>query len=341
VGYRQIIVHAGLSKTGSTSIQESCRRQRTLLHRQGINYPEFSFDGEVFRNHSLPVILAVSDNPAQYKLGLKRRFEERGEDAASACAAGLTSVLEDVGDTLLLSSERIAGLNPEDLVRLRDLLMIHAEKLRVLVYIRSPFELLESTLQERAKAGAVVDAITVPGRARRRVENLQAVFANQLEVVDYHRAKSVDGGLVAGFLSQCGLPDLVQVDFEQLQSNPRISSEAFELMNAVNRQYPGKEQARHGVERAPGDLNALIELTGVPFGFLWATSPEVYQGALEEFQWFQREFGIEFPEPPSKDFPAQWCSETRSSLGSCLDKIDSNQIREFLIKYLARNKINW
>jgi hypothetical protein len=58
--YRQIVLHAGLCKTGSTSIQANCRRHRRFLHAHGLVYPQFSFGDRPFIMHSIPLTAAIT-----------------------------------------------------------------------------------------------------------------------------------------------------------------------------------------------------------------------------------------------------------------------------------------
>ena len=44
--YETIILHVGLNKTGSTSIQNNCLRYRERLLQHGVDYPEFKWAGK-------------------------------------------------------------------------------------------------------------------------------------------------------------------------------------------------------------------------------------------------------------------------------------------------------
>lgn len=332
--YRQIILHVGLSKTGSTSIQANCFRHRGTLHALGFHYPRFELAGQVFANHGIPLALAFSDNPSRYAMGLRRLFGDGVGAAAAHCRQAFEALLAAGGDTLLLSSERTAGFCEQDMVTLREVLRRHTGRLRVLVYVRSPFELLESILQERAKAGAVVDPLAVPGRAKTRYQNLQRVFSSCLETASFHGARMAAGGLVGDFLARCGVSEQDKAALEFTVDNRRISMEAFELMDAVNRRYPGNRRGEHGVPRRPGDLRMLEALPGEPFGFPWAAQPAVFEAVLAEYRWFESELGLQFPPPPAGSGAPGWTRETLEAVNSILPDIENPSLREFLTGYL-------
>jgi hypothetical protein len=88
------------------------------------------------------------------------------------------------------------------------------------------------------------------------------------------------------------------------------------------------------VARLPGDLQVFESLPVEVFRFAWEQQPDVFQGALEEYQWFQQQRGLIFPPPPVAIDASPWGPSTRQALGSILSGIDSNQLREFLTGYL-------
>ncbi|MEM1153875.1 MAG: hypothetical protein AAGI44_07015 [Pseudomonadota bacterium] len=339
MSFKRIILHAGLSKTGTTSVQANCDRYRELLAKYGANYPRFSFRGRAFENHSIPLTLSVSRRPGRYALGLRKQYGDDLDELIATCDAQLQAVLDAGGDTLILSSERIAGYAEEDLGILRDRVQPVAERFSVLLYLRSPFELLESILQERAKAGSVVDPLEIAGRSKRRYLLMQAAFGASLQVVNYHRAQQEAGGLVAGFFRYCGLPSTALEGIDFGLANRRMSWEAYLLMDAVNRAYPHREQSRHGVERSPGDLRVLGQLPGQRFAFPWEQASPTYQACLAEYEWFQHELGQEFPSPPQLGPSPLWQDNTRAALPTALGAISSLPIRNFLLDYLRDNDV--
>ena len=338
--FSRIIVHAGLSKTGSTSIQASCERHRELLRSHGVIYPGFQFGGKDFENHSLPLTLAVSERPGRYALGLRQRFGEEVAEAIAACRGQFREILDEGGDTLVLSSERIAGFEPDDLAALAALLEPRSERVSLLLYLRSPFELLESILQERAKAGAVVDPIAVVGRSRRRVQNVTECFGDHVQLVNYHKARlEPGGGLVADFLRYCGIPSVALEGLSFGRQNTRMSLEGFQLMDAVNRRFPRRDESEHGVQRAAGDLRALQSLPGHKFSFPWEPGSEIYAACLEEYEWFRDELGQDFPSPPQSSSALLWQEESREALPAMLASVESLPIRNFLEEHLRDNGI--
>ena len=120
------IIHVGMNKTGSTSIQYSLDRfdDDNFLYASLGNSP----------NHSFPTISLFSNNPLRHQLrrGRKRdtsaiksyndRIRKRFDEAVSASS----------GRTLLLSGEGISNrLGQDELIRLRDYLTPEFDEIEI------------------------------------------------------------------------------------------------------------------------------------------------------------------------------------------------------------------
>jgi hypothetical protein len=327
--YRQILVHAGLSKTGSTSIQYNCKLHSDYLRQQGVVYPRFHFGEKAFSSHSIPIVAAFVRSPGFYVPGIRSRYGEQFDDLASACSQQLDRVLQQAeGEVLLLSTELLEGFADEDMQALRARLEPHADELRVVTFIRSPQSSLESLLQERLKAGALVKPEALVGRVRKKYENLQRTFPDVLEIVNYHRAVDHPHGLVGAFLALLGLSETDMSALKLGSRNERMCMEAFRLMTAINQDYPGREQALHKVERTAQDLNALLQLPGQPFQLKGFAGSQVYQACLEEAAWLEQQLGFHFPLEQFEKTGTLWQQETLAVLAGTIKQLKAEPLRQ-------------
>lgn len=333
--YRQIVLHAGLSKTGSTSIQANCRRHREFLRAHGIVYPQFSFGDRPFTMHSIPVTAAITGS-GKYGLRLHRRFPGVTEQVIASCREQLHAVLAaGRGEALLLSTELVAAYDDEDMRALRALLLAHTDRVRVLAYVRSPQSSLESMLQERVKAAARVDAAALVGRVRQNYANLQRNFADSLEVINFHEAQGHLSGLVGSFFSHLGLLDTDIRGLKFSSSNTRISMEAFQLMSAINQRFPWRHK-QATVQRQPHDLDSLIQLPGQPFQLEGFVGSDVYQACMAEAAWLESCLGFRFPETSRRSPGPLWQEDTLLALQSAISAIPQQQLRHYCKEYLHR-----
>lgn len=169
------VLHVGMPKTGSTSIQESLYHG---LRGRGFRYVSF---GEV---NGERVILTCfsSDHGEKYhyhqKLGLTRQ-------QVAGLRASLLDRLDELvmrsrrrGDTLVLSAETAWAMSRDDYAGIRDWLRQRGYAVDVFVYLRSWKSWLESNFQERVKQGEGSFEV-LPDAWRRYVD-----YAGRLEALD-------------------------------------------------------------------------------------------------------------------------------------------------------------
>jgi len=333
--YRRILLHAGLSKTGSTSIQASCARRAGPWREEGVEYPPFVWRDEAHDNHSLPLTLAAAAAPQRYIPGLRQRF---GDDLPALVEHGrrwLDALLAAGGDTLLLSTELLENFDGGDAGGLRRRLAAHCDELQVLACIRSPRDGLESLLQERLKAGVVLQPGDLVGRTRRKVENLQAGFGGALRLLNYHELYRQPGGLVGAFLAAAGLPPGRDDATGSPVDNPRMSMACYQLMRALNEAFPRQRVAEHGVARHPQDLNVLLELPGEPLCLDGEVGADVEAGLREEAAWLAARLDSPLPVHTPRAPAQPWCAQALAVLPAVLARLEPAALRRAAGVFLA------
>jgi hypothetical protein len=146
---KRCIIHIGMHKTGSTSIQRSL---------QGFRDDRFQYArlGKT-ANHSLAMYSLFVPHPEQHPLHKTHRPDAA---ALSAYVAEMRAELERTidaarGRTLLISGEDISVLPPDSLTQLRDHFRGRFDEITVVGYVRPPGGYMASGFQQRAREGAV------------------------------------------------------------------------------------------------------------------------------------------------------------------------------------------
>jgi len=143
------IIHIGMHKTGSTSIQHSLdgfSDDRFLYAHLGDN-----------PNHSLAIYSLFADSPERHDL-----HKAAGRDG-SAVQDYIAKVRIDLaraisiaqGRTLLISGEGISTLQQKDLDKLHRYFREHFDELMICGYVRPPAGFISSRFQERVKGGQI------------------------------------------------------------------------------------------------------------------------------------------------------------------------------------------
>lgn len=137
---KKIIVHIGVHKTGSSSIQKT-------LDGFDDGKTRYARLGDL--NHSIPLYSIFSSNRFE-----RRHFQRQGlseQEMAATVAkydALLSRELALERETLILSAEDLSILkNEADVLSLRQRLSPHADRLEVLAYLRDPVGFASSSFQ--------------------------------------------------------------------------------------------------------------------------------------------------------------------------------------------------
>jgi len=196
------IVHMGMHKTGTTSIQESLNN----FEDDKFVYAKLGNHG----NHSLPVYSAFADNPNSHHL---HRASQRDDDAVRAYVAQVwidfdRSFAKARGRTLLVSGEDIGVLPDRILVKLRDYLRSRAGDVKIVGYVRSPAGFMQSHFQQRVKSATVrsFDPEAMYRNYRDSFEKFDAVFGREnVTLWKFNPAAFPESCVVQDFCARLGI----------------------------------------------------------------------------------------------------------------------------------------
>lgn len=139
----QCILHIGMNKTGTTSIQQSLA---------GYSDDRFLYANLVDRaNHSLPIYTLFAEHPGSHPMHRNRQRDSAFlQNYVKNVRKDLdASVAQAAGRTLIISGEGISNrLDMQGLGRLREYLQQHFEQIRVVGYVRPPAAYLTSVFQQ-------------------------------------------------------------------------------------------------------------------------------------------------------------------------------------------------
>lgn len=232
----EAIVHVGVHKTGTSSIQRVMRRYRDRLLEQGFLYPGFA------PNH-YDIHTAFCSHPLRYHM-VRGRGLKTLEEVDDLRRQVLGSVEQELTQTkapkLLLCSEDIHILNAEELARFREWLdSLGVTRTTIFIYLRDHISFWESQIQQFVKGGNVLDlaqeshALSKMRLYRRHMEPLAEVFgAENVRANAFVPAELKDGDVIADFASKIGL----HIDgMELVRANESLSRDAMLFLNEMNR----------------------------------------------------------------------------------------------------------
>lgn len=292
------ILHIGMSKTGTTALQETFARSREILAARGVLYPR-NPPGTRQRNHQ---VIACGIAPFER---LPREFHSRYRDAATARAA--------FDDFAAMLRARLAGARPDVLVlsgksmfrvlgqasarRLADLPGDFGGEIRVAAYVRRPSEHFLSHIQQAMR----YSHRPRPARGREVLPVLDSYSrffgAGAIDARPFQREIMVDGNVVSDFRAR----HLAHQGVTQAELavpafvNESLSAEASDISRRYRAAFhPGKDRF------SPNSRALLAELARIDTR-LGAKRPRLRPGLGEALDYANAEplglrerYGIEF-----------------------------------------------
>lgn len=239
---RKVIVHIGLEKTGTTSIQRALLAATDALLAQGIHFDTF-FGSTVAgsRGNSVGLVLAAQSPQ-------RRRWRDAAAPAVAASFDDYQMRPDDPAgavQTLLFSAEHLSSqlTDLEEIRRLKAFLDTLGSEIRIVVYLRRHDRLADSLVNEYIKAGgvfhlrdrgAVVDRILKGGKLHygKVIGRYVDVFGRDSVVIrKFDKADLIAGDIVADFAATCGfrMPKAAAT-----YANTSLSLEALYVLSILN-----------------------------------------------------------------------------------------------------------
>ena len=254
----KLVLHVGMTKTGSTSIEATFDQSRPILLQYGIDYLDLG------QNHS-KIIGVVTKGAAKGLKGEATRILGVAKDATDYDPA---LVIDEVrkrlskpkARTVVISGQGLLGLKAKQVDRLRDFVRPHFDDVRVVVYVRDPTSWASSRAQENMKRGHTLaelaaslaeDPSTSPivPKYRSGLETYISVFGREnVDIRVFDRRRFVDGDLLADFCVAIGAEPGLAGKLEQTFNNRGTSMEALLLIQA---HYDLVEDRMRAAEGAP------------------------------------------------------------------------------------------
>lgn len=331
----KIIIHVGMHKTGSSSIQHTFAR----LQHPDLEYIDWGDSG----NHSALFVLLFEDAD---KLAEYHGFKARGPEFARTLpalredwSARVSQQLATAGDkTVVFSAEAISlpGFKSA-LPRLHDFFSGWAENVSAIGYARPPGDFMASAFQQHLKGGNIPE-LSRGGASpdyRARFEKIDRVFGRDtVSLREFSSERLLGGDVVQDFAHGIGVGPLAEGQI--IRSNESLSREAvallyvqrklgqgfvagFDLAHAANvvfidqlamigtRKFAFSPRMLAPVlERQRGDIAWMEERLGHPFSESGAAHPDAIDSlddlvdiALGQFDAVQDLLGAEAVDGPA------------------------------------------
>lgn len=219
------VIHIGMHKTGSTSIQVSLDRLR--------KFGEFEYLELDTPNHSLFLSTAFREHPHLHHIHRRHgRSETDVKHLKKIALEKLTQRLEQAdSETVVISAEDLTVFSKDDLILLKKFLTPHFEKISIIGYVRPPASYMESAFQEQVKGGLVTfNPNNFYPHYRQKFEKFDAIFGKEnVALVKFSKNELYKEDVVKDFCNRLGY-DIQDQDIHRV--NETLSLEAVACLYA-------------------------------------------------------------------------------------------------------------
>ncbi|MBY6152761.1 hypothetical protein KUV47_06025 [Vannielia litorea] len=286
---KEVLLHIGTHKTGSTTIQHAMKGYDDGVTRSA------RFEHS---NHSIPMFTIFSKQRNSYHVWRNQGLTAvQVEERRKSYLAQLRSDLADESrDRLIISGEDMTSLQPEDIHDMLDFIAAEGVAIKALVYVRSPTSMVASSVQQRIKSGHLLEKFQV--NYRRKIEPyVESLSKEAVEVRDFDTLVATGKDLVEDFSEVAGIKLTSVPALNESLSLPGL---ALTLrLNRIPLHFMGNK-ARYAARRriATKIANAFSPKKG------YAKVPkEIFHylidpNAREDCDWLNQTFGTEYNSPP-------------------------------------------
>lgn len=297
---KHLVIHIGMSKTGSSSIQRTLSKTRQL--------PRFEYLWLDEANAGRHLATAFMAEPERMQSNRKRGLDKaplmaERERVLAAWAAQLRAD----ADLFVLSSEMISLLDRPALTALRDWLTPQVDRISLLGYVREPASYMESMFQQSLKAGnARFDLARRYPAYQERFGSLEAVFGRErLQYKLFAPARFAHQCVVRDFLQGLGR----ELDgSEVVRVNDGLSAAAVGLLFIYRRHGPALGEGARALRGNRRLIQALRSLEGPKFRLSAALVRPILAAMQDDMDWMAERLG----EP----LPVRLADDTAGTVGS-------------------------
>lgn len=343
---KKVILHAGLHKTASTSIQESLKESADYLNLKGIFYPLINLDDKIYSNHSFMLFSMFSEKPETYHINQKMGYNTKSkvDSLNDYYTSSLIDKIDDSeSDVVLLSAEDLSSMSMEGLNRLKCFFLENNDftiKFEVCFYIRHLSDYLQSVIQQRVKDGGWESLLFHEfkakkiGRVSEQINKFISVFGREnINLFKFEDSLKVSGGIVGHFFDQ-----VLGVDYKGngfIRSNRSLSYESYLIHSELNQKEPLYNNGILNDSRSPYDLNFFVNMPGVAFSLGNKFYDRSYIDLFDEFKFLKKEFDVDYSPREVKDVKVMdlWGQDVFDYIDSVFNKL-SPFVTKSLINFI-------
>jgi hypothetical protein len=250
----RVILHAGMHKTGTSTIQVSLS--------SGLNNSHYVYLDLGEPNHSGPLVNLFGEKPENYHGNKKRGLtiqdiqviRERLRDSLNAQLSSLD------GRTAIISAEDACRFSYHELSQIRDSIRVHGHDIYTVIYLRPPRGYIESAFQQLIKGGQSTFNLENAYPRYSNLGHFSAVFGETNCTFRLFSKSTLHlGDVLLDFLNSLD-PGLMPT--KKTFVNEGISLTALKFIYAYRKYGPGYGSSKDSIWRNNSLVGRLAKLPG-------------------------------------------------------------------------------
>ena len=284
----RIILHIGMHKTGSSSIQESLSRN--------LRDPRFRYirmhQGP---NHTGPLKMIFLNDPKSHDKFLKRGLTESDiETKSRTFEKRLRDQLSADSIISILSAEGLLWFKVEELERLYGLLKEYSTEVECFAYVRPSKSLMESRFVQRVKGGQGGFDFTDCFPDYTTIKKFDTVFGiNNVRLKLFEPRSMVGNDAVLDF---CSEHDIDFFKDNVIRTNEALSLPALSILYCYRKFGPQDEVGADAIQENKRLNDWLSEIPGPKFRLHSSIYLKEYEKNKDNVDWIEERLGCQFNE---------------------------------------------
>ena len=300
---KRVVLHLGMSKAGSTSIQQTLYKNTAILEKSGFRYLTEWGD-----NH-LPIIhYLLSPHPvtplASGHLGKSRANKKRHNQYYINTMLKVINTTEC--ETLILSGDYFHEFYLDSIIDslkefIKKYFYDNAIEVSIIYLIRNPLTWMVSYLQQRLSKDGYVnkncDFFEFRMQQYMGVINLKKYFSDSLILLKFEDSCLDKDGLVGCFLKAINFPEKELKNINIFKLNDARCLEVLEFLfhiETIEPRYPYKDYKRSNPYRFLGDLLPLRDIKGIKYDLPYHSKIEFWNRFQETIRLLKEDTGIDY-----------------------------------------------
>ena len=281
---KQLILHIGLHKTGSTAIQTALKGYNKNKVRS------IAFKEE---NHSIPMYTIFSEKRYNYHIWKKAGISN--EDIDKKKIAYLNILMNEFknqkAETLIISAEDLSVLGDYEVKKLSEFLTAQQITSRIICYVRDPLSWAVSASQEMTKNGNGTP--NLDNFFKSRIQKYIKYFGKEnIKVFDYQKSTEIEKSIVSHFSRELSI-DLKEPHYNVNESLNPLQFSLIKNLNNIN-----LKKMRHQTRREI--VNKIIKIASMPSAHSNKKLDKQYfknliqDSCQKDCNWLNNKFGIKY-----------------------------------------------